>query len=921
MKKSYRIAFLLVFLTSPLMLLAQQVSSELAKQKALTFLTKSDKSSTNRSASIKTPRLVLANDRDEFYVFNDEANGGYVVVSGDERMPDVLGYSYTGHFDAEDIPCNMRAWLEDYANQVIYLRAHPEVPASRRTANEREEISPLLKCHFNQENYYHDKCPILDGEHCYTGCVATAMAQIMYYYQWPKHTTNIIPGYTTKTNKIEMPAIPVTTLDWDNVLEKYNRRENYSDEQIDAISTLMLLCGTSVEMDYDSVGSGASLSYAAMAFRKYFDYNDMVEYAKRGELDVWVEMLYDELKDGRPVLYEGEPYVGSGHAFILDGYKDGYFHVNWGWGGQGDDYFLLTKLNGFNTNQGAVIGIRPDNDDYPSRYAVLDNEKLTLYYDKEKSHRSGTIIPHREDWILYNRQITECIIDPSFANLEPISLAELFSGMWELKSIQGLEYLNTSKALNMKSMFRNCSNLTILDVSGFKTDNVGDMGSMFQGCSSLKGLDVSGFKTDKVTIMNSMFEGCSSLTNLDVSGFKTDNVNDMSSMFYGCSSLTNLDVSGFNTENVNSMGSMFQGCSNLKSLDVSGFKTDKVGDMGSMFRDCLGLTSLDVSGFNTENVGDMGSMFRGCSNLKSIDVSGFKARYVRDMSYMFYDCSNLTDLDLSHFNTYSLKNMRMMFYDCSNLMNLDLSNFSTYSVTDMRYTFYGCSNLNTIYASDHWDMSNVEKSDYMFGSCNSLIGCAGTTYNSQHINGDYAHIDGGAENPGYFTYKASKLHTVTYIVEGEVYMIQTYEYGDSIVMYYYPVRGGYEFKWIDLPETMPDHDIIVMGIYTVNKYKITYMIDGEEYQTVEVEFGSTITPPNPGDREGYDFAWGDYPSTMPAYNIIINGSYTATDIKPVLADESDVKIYTVSGKELNNLQKGVNILRYKDGRTQKLIIK
>ena len=219
MKKSFRIACLLVFLTSPLMLLAQQVSSELAKQKALTFLTKSDKSSTKRSASNKTPRLVLANDRDEFYIFNDEANGGYVVVSGDERMPDILGYSYTGHFDAENIPCNMRAWLEDYANQVIYLRSHPEVQASRRSTTERKEISPLLKCYFNQGKYYNDKCPIIEGEHCLTGCVATAMAQIMYYYQWPKQTADIIPGYKTRSRYLAMPAIPITTIDWDNILE------------------------------------------------------------------------------------------------------------------------------------------------------------------------------------------------------------------------------------------------------------------------------------------------------------------------------------------------------------------------------------------------------------------------------------------------------------------------------------------------------------------------------------------------------------------------------------------------------------------------------------------------------------------------------------------------------------------------------
>lgn len=940
MKKSYRITFLLVFLTSPLMLLAQQVSSELAKQKALTFLTKSDKSSTNRSASIKTPRLVLANDRDEFYVFNDEANGGYVVVSGDERMPDVLGYSYTGHFDAETIPCNKRAWLEDYANQVKYLRAHPEVPASRRSSTEREEIGPLLKCHFDQGKYYNDKCPILDGEHCYTGCVATAMAQIMYYYQWPKQTTDTIPGYTTKTRGIDMPAIPVTTIDWDNMLEQYLWGKDYSDEQIEAISTLMQLCGTSVLMDFAREdGSAAYLSDAAMALRKYFDYNDLIEYVNRGDLDVWIEILYNELKDGRPVLYEGEPYVGSGHAFILDGYKDGYFHVNWGWGGQGDDYFLLTKLNGFNTNQGAVIGIRPDNDDYPSRYAVLDNEKLTLYYDKEKSHRSGTVLPHQEDWSNYARQITECIIDPSFANLKLINLNSFFLYWRNLKSIKGLENLNTSKVTNMSSMFQDCS----------------------------------------------------SLTSLDLSGFKTDKVTDMSSMFNGCSNLTSLDLSGFNTENVNKMGSMFRDCSSLTSLDLSGFKTENVGDMRYMFRDCSNLTSLDLSSFKTQNVVNMYRMFYGCSKLKSLDLSGFLTDKVTNMSMMFFDCSNLTDLDLSSFNTHK--------------------------VTNMDYMFYGCSNLKTIYASDHWDMSNVEKSENMFKACNSLIGGAGTAYmkspntvsvlaesdwsggfegeypywyqfdESQtegsvtsnpdgiaiyvdknvgmywepqvmvipdggfnlkrggsykvivtakfptngtlqinmgvwdnfdqttvdvvstgdfqeievlfpdfayniedcHLlfqcgdfkgttimkkiqvlemetnntivegnpNGDYAHIDGGPENPGYFTYKASKYYTVTYIINGKVLFIQNYEYGEHINP---PAYEDVIFTWSDLPETMPDHDIVVYGTLTLG-------------------------------------------------------------IKDLQEEKHPVKVFSLQGRSQNKMQKGINIIRYSDGSVRKVLVK
>ena len=735
MNKSFRKAFLLIFLICPLMLFAQQVSVESAKQKALTFLTKSDKSSTTRSVSNKIPRLVLTNNRDEFYVFNDEANGGYVIVSGDERMPDVLGYSYLGHFDPETIPCNMRAWLEDYANQVIYLRSHPEVHASRRTTSERKEISPLLKCHFNQDKYYNDKCPLVDGEPAVTGCVATAMAQIMYYYQWPKQTTDTIPCYTSSTRNIDMPAIPVMTIDWDNILEQYNSWEDYSDKQIDAISSLMLLCGTSVKMDYATEhGSEASVSNADIALRSFFDYDDFTVYLKREnvELDIWIQMLYDEMNSGRPVLYSGSTWKGIeliGHAFVLDGYKDGYFHLNWGWGGSSDDYFLLTDLNGYDGNQNALVGIHPNNDDYPSRYAVLDNDRLTLYYDKEKSHRLGTILSRRGDWIYTHA--SECVIDPSFAKLEALSFANLFEQMRNLKSIQGLEYLNTSKVLDMRYMFRDCSSLMSLDLGSFKTDNVMDMRHMFRGCSSL--------------------------TSLDLSGFKTDNV--------------------------------------------------------------------------------------------------------RDMRHMFRGCSSLTSLDLSNFNTNRVSNMAPMFYCCSNLRNLDLSSFNTYSVTDMEYMFSNCSNLTTIYASEHWNMLKVEKADNIFDACNCLIGGAGTTYNSQHIKDDYAHIDGGSENPGYFTYKGSKFHTITYLVGDQVYMIQTYNYGDHITPAFPPYREGYFFYgWSDLPETMPDSDIIIYATFT-------------------------------------------------------------SGFKDMLKEKHPLKVFSVNGREQDKIQKGFNIIRYSDGSIKKVLVK
>ena len=155
---------------------AQQVSEQEALVKAQQFFGKANQPNASRDrAPRKAPELTLATNRSEFYVFNDEANGGYVVISGDERMPDVLAYSYDDNFDADNLPCNMQAWMEEYAEQVKYLRAHPEAKVRKRTTTERENIGPLLTCWFYQgtndgRGYYNLKCPKVGDKYCYTGC-------------------------------------------------------------------------------------------------------------------------------------------------------------------------------------------------------------------------------------------------------------------------------------------------------------------------------------------------------------------------------------------------------------------------------------------------------------------------------------------------------------------------------------------------------------------------------------------------------------------------------------------------------------------------------------------------------------------------------------------------------------------------------
>jgi surface protein len=192
-------------------------------------------------------------------------------------------------------------------------------------------------------------------------------------------------------------------------------------------------------------------------------------------------------------------------------------------------------------------------------------------------------------------------------------------------------------------------------------------------------------------------------------------------------------VSHFDTANVTSFDNLFDGCSKLENIDVSHFNTSKVQVMYGVFRGCSSLTSVDVSGFDTSNVADMLQMFDGCSSLTNLDVSNFNTSNTTRIGFMFGDCSKLTMLDMSHYNTAK--------------------------VTDMREVFRGCANLKTIYVGEEWSTENVTEGASMFEGCTNLVGGAGTRYDANYVDYTYAHIDGGENNPGYFTDKNAEPWT------------------------------------------------------------------------------------------------------------------------------------------------------------------
>lgn len=316
-----------------------------------------------------------------YYIFNVGQGEGYVIAAADDRVPAVLGYSNRGQIDPENMPENMKEWLQGYNDQLEYLNNHPEASVARRTVT-GEAISPMLDARYsegpiawNQTEPFNNFCPLDGSSHSLVGCVATAMAQLMYYWKYPAATTDTIPGYTTKTRKIQMPEIPAATaIDWDNMLPRYTGYE--TDAQKNAVANLMLLCGTAVEMDYKFDISNSSDVLAARALRDYFDYDEATNYRLRVDYreGEWNQKVYDELKAGRPLLYGGLSSAG-GHAFIVDGYGgDDYFHINWGWSGQSNDYFLLSILDsknssgsgasksadGYSFGQGAIFGLQPN---------------------------------------------------------------------------------------------------------------------------------------------------------------------------------------------------------------------------------------------------------------------------------------------------------------------------------------------------------------------------------------------------------------------------------------------------------------------------------------------------------------------------------------------------------------------------------
>ncbi len=378
-----RLILLIILLSSSLSIFAKHVEEEYARKVGKAFFSKQANVQISKNSSLeliyKENSLENMNPSSQeityYYVFNIDSTG-FVIVSGDDNVTPILGYSNEGVFNPSNIAQNTKKWLEEYKNQIRFvienkieatneIKSNWEKFQSDKLDNfiEKSFVQPLIQTNWDQSPYYNELCP--NGT--VTGCVATAMAQIMKYWNFPA-TGSGFHSYNHQTYGTISANFGSTSYQWNSMPNIVNSSNN-------AVATLMYHCGVSVDMNYgpsSSGGSGAQTLNVAYALKNYFGYSNSTSGILRTNYTdlQWLTLLKNELDNSRPIQYAGQG-SGGGHSFVCDGYDNNdLFHFNWGWGGDSDGYFQINALNpgslgsgggsgGFNSSHKAIIGIEP----------------------------------------------------------------------------------------------------------------------------------------------------------------------------------------------------------------------------------------------------------------------------------------------------------------------------------------------------------------------------------------------------------------------------------------------------------------------------------------------------------------------------------------------------------------------------------
>ena len=436
------LSILLLFIFSNLHLWSKQIDQEEAKHIAENFVNNqfSNLKKSQRfqlqlvyTAENEINNLKKNHSQKYYYVYNIGVKQGFIIISADDINYPIIGYSNSGYYDAANLKENFQSWMKtvELGMQQAFdnsIKPTKEIEKewelyrnSNKGINTRiTPLQPLLKTKWNQDEPYNSQIPYK----VYTGCVATATAQIMKFHQHPNKGTGFIPAYQTidpSNNAIyNIPQIDLNQYeyDWANMLNEYynSPTPNYTNEQAKAVGLLMYHIGASAQMKYGVKASGTSSRKALKALYTYYDYDKSVDYIIRGQYylgdfneipisdEEWNTIIIKELNEGRPIYYSGSTENRSGHAFVCDGYdSNGLLHFNFGWGGYQDGYYNSNAPLQYKYGQSIGINIKPnEGGEKVNRYFV---NKLTI--SKNKVYKDECFVEKHD---LYNISIEDTII-------------------------------------------------------------------------------------------------------------------------------------------------------------------------------------------------------------------------------------------------------------------------------------------------------------------------------------------------------------------------------------------------------------------------------------------------------------------------------------------------------------------------------
>ena len=435
-----------------------------------------------------------------YYIYNIGEDGGFVMVSGDDRVDAVIGYGLSGAFDPNKIPANMAGWFKEYERQIDFARTLPErvfpETSTKAAASDSlpNRVEPLITTQWDQLTPYNLLCPMVGYQRTPTGCGATAMAQILNYHKWPERATGTgsytVPELGGDTTYVDLSQF---TFDWANMADVYD--ENATTEQREAVAELMFAAGAAINMVYSTTWSYSQYNQIPEGFVTHMGYDENLAYLMRNcyDSDSWESTIKKELAEKRPVFYMAQS-IRDGHYFVCDGYvsspgQGDYFHINWGWGGMRNNYFRLDLLNeydvegnmtGYSWDQVALVGIQKPTDSSeriekvamvrfePEEDYIAQGNTLHLSYDYQYSGSILTrrlqhgfaiytdngqevgsleneleIIPQYNYWYRERWRITDLRLDPGTYK---VRMLYRFEGDEEWKEIWRSEYLRTISA-------------------------------------------------------------------------------------------------------------------------------------------------------------------------------------------------------------------------------------------------------------------------------------------------------------------------------------------------------------------------------------------------------------------------------------------------------------------------------------------